>query len=266
MPHISVAENPALAAEALRSIEQENKRKPEPPPMRDLADTVFDLCGGYYQDNGVWATQFEVRELTGRDEEALGRVTDPARAVLTMIERGLVRVGDDAVSAQVVDSVLGGDWETILIALRTITFGPLAESTWKCFSCNEEFTATTDLTEIPKRTLSQDDLRFEVTGRKGVVYEIEHPYGATQRKIMAKINAPAAELNSMLLLDCLRTINGRPSLGMSDVLSLPMADRKAIISELNTRRVGPLLGEVKSECPSCGVEQATPINVAALFR
>lgn len=267
MPQMSVADNPAMAADLLRSVEQDDRqRRLEPPQMRSPGDTVYHLCGGYFQDDGRWVDEFEVRELTGRDEEALGRITDSARVMLTLIERGLVRVGGDKASPQVVDSVLGGDWETILLAIRTLTFGPEVETTWKCFSCNADFDRTINLDTIERRTLAQEDLRFEVVSRRGIVYSVEHPYGSTQRKIMAKISAPTAELNSLLLVDCIRSINERPLLGMGEVLNLPMDDRKKIIGELNKRRVGPLLGEVKSDCLSCGVEQATPINVAALFR
>ena len=260
MPQMSVADNPALAAELMREVENGSRStRPEPPPMRNPSDSVFELCGGYLQNNGMWTRQFEVRELTGRDEEVLGRITDPSRVIIALLERGLVRVGDDEASPAVIDSVLGGDWETI-------TFGSEVEATWTCFSCHKEFQTNINLDEIERRSVTQEDVQFEVTGRKGTTYVVEHPYGATQRKIIAKIDSSGAELNSLLLADCVQQIDGLPLLGMDSVLSLPMADRKRIIKEIDSRRVGPLLGGVKSECPSCGVGQATPVNVAALFR
>ena len=74
-------------------------------------DTQFQLCGGYLEDDGsTWTTAFQVRELTGRDEEYLARIKDSHRILLGVLERGLVKVGDHQATSDIADGLLGGDW------------------------------------------------------------------------------------------------------------------------------------------------------------
>lgn len=230
------------------------------------SSTIFSLDGGYIDDAGTWHTEFEVRELTGRDEEALGKVATSGRFITELLERGLLRVGS-VHGREALDSLLAGDWETVLLAIRSVTFGDEVDFSPLCRACGSDYTVTVRLSEdIPRARLEgPDDVRFEYRGRHGNVYDVVLPTGRTQRMLL-KTDSTAAEQNTLMLAECIRSIDGKPSLGRESVLDLPLADRRAILKEISQRRPGPRLEEVKTICPSCGAEDVLSISIAALFR
>lgn len=266
MPQISVAENPTLAKQILKDIAMSEPRSQ--PDLRGPVDPVFSLCGGYQQGDGKWTSEFEVRELTGRDEEYLGRITEPTRVFIAMIERGLVRIGTDRSSPEVVDGVLAGDWETILTAVRVVTFGETIETNPVCKSCIEEYVSIIDLkTALPFKTITRDQCLFDITGRHGTKYGVCLPYGSTQRRVMGMgVNPTQAEVNTIILGDCVQAINGVPLMGVDQTRDIPLADRRLIIREIEARRVGPRFQEVMTQCPACGAEQESSLSIAALFQ
>lgn len=252
----------------LQEANEGEKSSSEPPEIAPPADLVFDLHGGFMQKDGEWVTQFEVRELTGRDEEALARLTDGGRLMVTLLERGLVRVGNMKVTDEVIDGLYAGDWETVLIALRIVTFGETVTTEWSCGSCRQPYEAEIDLREdVPIRTANEID-DSPIQGKRNV-YEITPLMGSGQRKIMEKITASGttvADLNTLTLFECVESINGRPPLGMDAIRDLPIMDRRLLIDAIADRRVGPNLQGVRTKCPTCDAEQDSPLTVAALFQ
>lgn len=244
----------------------------EPPPSTEAEITpppsaVFQLDGGYMGIDGRWLTEFEVRELTGRDEEALGRVASSSRFILELLERGLVRVGD-VPGKDALDGLQAGDWESILLAIRSVTFGDAVDFTPMCFTCQTKYEITVHIREDLRHVALEgpQDLHFEFTGRHGSVYHVVLPTGSTQRKLLQNMELSMAEQNTVLLADCIESVDGRPFMGKGTVLDMPMADRRGLLAELSDRKPGPRLEEVTTLCPSCGAENAFPLSIAALFR
>jgi hypothetical protein len=271
MPKLSVAENPELAKQVLaKALESEKKEKKETPPpeVRPAPDNVFQLCGGYWQNDGVWTTEFEVRELTGRDEEYLSRIKDPAKMMIGIIERGLVRVGDDPSSREVMDSLLSGDWDTVMLAIRVVTFGPEVEVVVKCRNCSSDYEAKVHLLDnVERRTATSDEMHYTVEGRKGTVYTLSAAYGSLQRKILTSSpDSTASELNTLVLSECVQKIGPMPVVNTDSVRNLSMADRALLLDEINKRVIGPMVNEVRTECPNCGADQELGLSIAAMFR
>ena len=272
MPQLDVAANPQLAKQILKDAMAEPKgnAKAPPPQAPTPSDLVFQLAGGYIDDpsSPVWIKDFEVRELTGRDEEYIGRIKDPVMAFATMLERGLVRVGHLPADREVVDGLMAGDWETALFAIRIATFGQEYEVDRTCLFCREEYKVGLDLTkDIKFKFGDKDGLHFEVVGRHGTKYGVTHVFGSTQRQIMALgSDASTASIATLILSKCVLKINGFPPLSSDTVRDIPLADRRAILKEIELRRVGPNLSEVTTKCPACGEEQVLSLNIAALFQ
>lgn len=239
------------------------------PDVDGPPDTVFSLAAGYMADDGSWTKEFEVRELTGRDEEALARIPDVGRSLVAMIQRGTVRLGPDKATPEALDSLVGGDLDTILVAIRTVTFGPEVEIKPICNSCRTTYEATIDISkDLPIRTTNPEDLSWTVKGKKNT-YEVSLYTAATQRRIFEEMSDDSktiAVFNSEILLDSISSINGMPVLGMDAIRDLPMADRREILNSIQEHRVGPDLQGVKIKCPTCGHEQNFALNAAALFQ
>lgn len=238
----------------------------EPPTLDPPSSDVFNLFSPYLQDDGSWTTEFQVRELTGRDEEALARTSTPGQLVTAILERGLVRVGQDTNVRGVLDAIVGTDWDTVLVAIRVVTFGDEITQTLSCGNCREPYEVVLDLRhDIPTRNANPEETTFSVQGRRHT-YEVEAPLGATQRKILEKAqDFTIAELNTVLLKGCVMGIDGRPPMGDA-ILDLPMGDRAILLEEISNRRAGLDLQGVKTKCPACGAVQDSPISVAALFQ
>jgi hypothetical protein len=260
--------DPGVAKKILQQVEEMDRPTfGTPEPVVPL-DTVFHLHGGYEDNHGRLVTEFEVRELTGRDEEFLGRIKDPARMMIAMLTRGLVRVGDEPASDEVLDGLIAGDWETILLAVRIVTFGRTYTSEHICSSCGQPFESTVDLIDdLSVKTLTYEDRVFDVIGRKGAVYRATPAFGYAQRRILLRnIDETFAEMNTLMLKDCVLSINDRPVLTKGDVLDIPLADRRLLVDEIDKRRAGPELAGVRTKCPACDEEQLNPLNVVALFQ
>ena len=252
-----------IIAEANRGVDG-----PDEPDITEPLGTVFQLAAGYRQDNGQWVTEFEVRELTGRDEEALARINDVGRSLVALTERGVVRLGRDEATPERMDSLIGGDWDTVLLAVRAATFGPTVDLKPTCQGCRSEYEVTVNLlTDLSIHTANQDDLSWTVKGKRHT-YEVSLYTGATQRTIfdMMAENKTIAAINTEALMGSIDQIDGLPVLGRSDILNIGMSDRRAILESIQERRVGPDLQGVKIKCPTCGHEQSNPLNAAALFQ
>ena len=230
-------------------------------------ETVFQLSAGYLDMDGGWHTEFQVRELTGRDEEIIGRVSKVGPMLVEILQRGLVRVGPND-GKDVLDSLVAGDWETVLLAIRAVTFGQDVDFNPLCGSCNTRFDVTVDIINDVRyqKLMGPDDLYFFVEGRHGVQYRVGLPLGSTQRKSMQSTDLTISEQATLVLADCVERVDNKPSLGKETVLNMPMADRRKILGEITIRKPGPRLQEVTTLCPSCGVENPLPLNIAALFQ
>lgn len=235
----------------------------------ELPETVVELPGGYIDIDFNLVTEAEVRELTGVDEEAIAKSADAGRALITILERGTVRIGDEKATRKVLDSMLIGDRDYLLLAIRRATYGNKVDLTIDCQHCAEIQEVTVDLSEDVEVSRLDDpasDRYFEVTGPRGKVFGVSLPVGSTQRELIAKGDVTVAEMNTILLAGAVTSVDGMPSVGTSTVRNLGIADREAITREIAKRYTGPRLSAVEKDCPNCGETMLIALAMGALFR
>jgi hypothetical protein len=233
------------------------------------SDTEVRLPGGYYNPlTGEISKVAEVRELNGFDEEALSRAKNSAHAILMLLKRAVIRIGNNtSPTDQDIDSLLMGDRNQLLLGIRAATWGPeVRYEGVTCHNCGHTFTIEFDLMkDIPVRKLeSAADQTFEVELRKGSAV-VGLPTGVTQRKILTSEGKTSTELNSILLEECIQELNGIPVLDAKTIKSLGSADRQTILEAIADKNPGPLLDEVKEACPECSEEIYYPLTVMSLF-
>lgn len=256
------------ALEVVQDMSQEEEAV-ELPPTRFPVDGEVKLVGGIIDPTGVIDTA-TVRELNGRDEEIIAKAPNVAKAMIAILNRGVEYIGGEKPKAEDLDALLAADRDLLLIKIREVTFGSELEFQMTCPGCGETSDETLDIsTDIPIKYLEDpiSDRFFTVPLRKGGVAECRLPTGVTQKNLAAHAGTKTiAELNSMMLYGCIKSIDGRDVLDISQVLNLGMSDRNRIVEELAERTPGPQWNEVVKECPNCGEEVPLPLSADGLFR
>jgi hypothetical protein len=231
------------------------------------ADSMVSLPGGYVMASNEVVTTAEVRELTGADEEAISRSGSISKSLQTLLQRGLLKLGNEEATKEHLDNLLAGDRDAILLGIRRITFGDTFELMIRCPHCSEQQECSIHLVnDVPVRKLeNQNDRTWEVKTRTGKVL-VTLPNGSVQKKLMDSIDKTSAEINTIILANCIISENERPIIGSQVALNLGLADRTKIIEQILERNPGPRLGEVKKACKACGEEIDLPLGLTDLFR
>jgi hypothetical protein len=274
---ISALDNPTLAQQLVQAAISMPTEQEESSPVIEETVTIAAppasghvqlLAGLYNSFTGELTDTAEIRELNGVDEEALSRINDYGRTLLSILERGTVKIGDKPATKELLDKLLSGDREYLILQIRLATFGPEIELTGPCPSCEVEQTFTVDLendVKIDKLEDSTSGRTFVVKGKVGEI-TVEFPNGEVQRKLITSTNKTSAELDSILLKECVIMINGNTIVDPEQIKSLSMGDRREIIKELGKKNPGPDLSSIKKTCTSCGSEVPTPLSLADIFR
>ena len=268
---ISSQSNPALAnklaAEAMASAEKEVVSQPVKVAADLPPDLTVELPGGLYNPFDGVTTTAVVRELNGADEEAIARIADAGKALITILERATVKIGDKKADQETLDLLLAGDREMLLLAIRKATFGnEVILGPGECPDCGEEQTFIVDLSkDVEIKKLKDEDRQFTVDCKVGKV-AVMLPTGFVQKSIISSGNKNAAELDTILLKGCITSINGSPLITIDTVKNLSLKDRRTLITEIINKNPGPQLAQITKTCTACGTEVPLPLTLADLFR
>ena len=271
MSTLNAADNPALATQmidqVMARIEDEVTEDEVEVELVGPEDLVFQLPGGYLTFSGEVLTEAEVRELTGRDEEALSRLKTVDKVLQEVLLRGAVRIGKDKPTEDVLDQLLSGDRDYLLLRIYAATFGPTVVATPWCGTCAKTIEREVNLlTDVSVKELkSPFDRKIRVQTSRGEV-TASLPTGTVQKKMMASANKSVTELGSVLLSETVSEINGMTVLNPAQVLDLPIRDRRKISEELVQHLPGPQLQEIAVTCDTCQTELEVPLSLAALFQ
>jgi hypothetical protein len=154
----------------------------------------------------------------------------------------------------------------LLLGIRCATFGnEIKLGPGLCPHCDETQTFNVDLSKDIEIKRLDGDSEFTVDCKVGQVL-VTLPKGSTQKAIVESTNRTSAELDTIMLKNCVLQINGKDVFNAEVVRNLGMLDRRTILKEIADRNPGPQLGALKKECQSCGQEVPLPLSLADLFR
>lgn len=260
---------------ALNDLTQKVLKAMNPAPtITEMPDTYVKLPAGVLIKDEL-VQDAEVRELTGKDEEILAKAknsNNPAKYVNTLLECGVVSVGDKKANQSLLSSLIQGDLDALLMGIRRATFGDTFEVFGVvCTSCNQSNDITLNLKDIPVKELEDPTKReYEVELRRGRKAVVKFPTGSVQNEIF-KQQRTIPEMNSLTLAECVLGFlepdgSYRPSNGLADVKSLGLGDRKILQDYIYDNQPGPRYDQVTAQCSGCESEVAVPLNVGILFR
>ncbi len=268
---VSAEANPGLAnqlaADAMALAQQEKASAPLKADIKAPSNTSVELAVGLDVPFEGLITTAEIRELNGADEEAIAKLNDPAKALMMILERAVVKLGDKPTDKELLDALLAGDRELLLLAIRKATFGDEVNLEGNiCKTCVEPQKIEINLSEdVEIKKLNIEEKEFTVSCKAGMV-RVKLPTGYTQKALVSASNKTAAEMDSIVLKNCIVSINEKPLINPNDVLKLSIKDRRDILKEISERNPGPQLSEVKKSCPNCGQEVPLPLTLADLFQ
>jgi hypothetical protein len=265
---INAAQNPALANKLIQEASKTTEKPVEVAVVVSPSETVVTLPGGFLSNSGEVITVVEVRELTGRDEEAIAKSNNIGRVLTTILSRGTVSIGEEPATEEMLDRMFAGDRDAVLLGIYRATFGDDVDLDTYCSGCTDYKTIqinVQDDVEVKRLEDVVSQRLFTVNGKKNT-YLCTLPTGKVQKELLINSDKTVAELTTTLLEGTVREINGRTVLSRSQVQEIGIVDRRLIGDALMIRTFGPVLDEVKATCPDCGGEVVAPINLGALFR
>jgi hypothetical protein len=236
------------------------------PEIVSPSDTTVELPGGYVNAAGEIIRTAEVRELTGKDEEIISKTNNLGKAVLAILQLGTVKIGNEVATEKLLDELLIGDRDAILLGILKVTFGNTVKI--PVFADGEEKLVEVDINADIKTKILTDpvnDRVFIVKG-KNVDYTVKLPNGVVQREMINNAEKTSAELSTLVLENTLVRIGENPVYSKAQVQALSVVDRRKIIEEINKRAPGPQFEDVVVTDPDTGSEVTVPINLGTLFQ
>jgi len=244
------------------------------PVIEELPDTYVKLCAGIIVDSKV-VLEAEVQELNGEHEEKIekARITNnPAKYINTILQCGIVSIGDTPATPSVLDSLLQGDLDVLMLGIRKATFGDTFEVfNVECPHCGEHNDMEMNLSSIPVKSLDNPEIRdFLVPLKKGRQARVQFPNGAVQTEIYKTVMT-VPEMNHITLAACILSFveaDGTeiPCNGLAHVKKMGIQDRNTVEKFIFNNQPGPRYDQVVAPCHSCEGEVLVPLNVGILFR
>ena len=244
------------------------------PLIEDATDPTIVLPRGLFH-SGVWEREVLCRELTGVDEEALGKANNAYAYFNTVLALGVVSVGSLDLSSLPVaerqfylNDLLIGEREQIFLKIVQVSFGNQRDVNFNCQSCAvaQDVTLLLDTDFPPQEVDNVEATVLEHTTSKGDVLTYRGALGSDQEAVMDKKGLSVAEQNTLMLERCVTKRNGEliPD-PHGYARSLPMRDRQKIL-ELIVARQPQIDLNITTTCVACGATQTLGMGWGDFFR
>lgn len=261
-----------------QTAEQINEAMQEPAPFMGAGpDLYVDLFVGIQEldetsGKMVWHDKALIRELTGADEEHLALLEKKedityGEYLANVLSRGVVSVGEVPVTgAHVIDRLVLPDRDLLFLHVVKATYGDTRDIRYPCVSCNESNDVTIELdVDFPVRKPDFDPkVGIVVPTRKGDV-TLRLPTGYDSASVLTD-DKTTPQVNTEMLARC-RVWDDQVTYETSYnwALNLGIADRRALTEALVSVEIGPKMGEVNTQCASCGKDMPILLDWVSLL-
>lgn len=262
---ISTQDDPERASE----MSQKALGVGEQPEIDDAPIGHIHMPGGWIGSDGTVHHNAVVSELTGVDEEKLARVNPAANYPLflqTLLKAGLESIGGMEPDEDMLNGLLVGDREALLLGIRIATYGNNLDVSLTCPQCGEEDEVILELDEdIPIKEMETPAVRQYDVDLRNQRVAVVTPATTHMQDSIWDMKKTSAEIKTSALERCVMSIDGRP-VNRHEIRNLGLADRKTLINFLADLQPGPDYEGVRLPCQSCGLESPLVLDLADLFR
>lgn len=240
-------------------------------------NNVYEFLAGYKDENGVIHKEFELKEITGVEEEAIAKKDireNGGKLIRTLLERCITRVGEYTPKSlgqmkwrELIQSLIVGDQDYALLKLRELTMGEEIEMKHDCPYCKEKLDTVVDISELEiKPFLGERELEFELpkgfTDKEGITHtigKIRFPNGLDREILDAVARKNIGTANTMLLTRCVVEL-GTTKITDNTLRQLSIRDREYLLKVLQESNFGVNL-YIDLTCSSCGEEFKSTLNM-----
>lgn len=236
---------------------------------------VFTLPGGYIDDQGVTHSEVELAPITGFEEELLDNIGPDAcsaSVVTALLSRCMKRLGKlGPVTTSLVQSLLVGDREFLILKLRELTFGKKLNAVLRCddANCAESMDVILNLDDFAPvaKPINGRVFKFEVAGQEepnDFAIEFRLPTGADEEAAAGWLRGDAAAAVNRLLSRTILRVNDNVSINEQTVAGLPMRALKEI--EDRMEELAPFISiDLESACIECGRPFLSHLDITSFF-
>lgn len=254
----------ALANQAMGKVPDAIILPPRPP-----VDEI-ELSGGWIDRAGNLHKKVRIREMNGTDEEELAKPYQRTSVGFsdTIVKRCTVSIDGNTPEPRHLDQLLIGDRDAIVIGVRILTFGPTIEVPVTCRWCAHQFDILLDLEkDITTKELPGDPKQRtrELILPRGEIAKVNLMDGAAQMAAYGGGDMNDAERTSVMLKECVYSINDDMVTSIEQIKRLGSGTRRALITFIEENSCGPQWMGVKQECPNCQKSEDLPLSLVALF-
>jgi len=251
-------------------------------PLAHIAESVNDagvhgrrvtLPGGILDAHGNRHRVVELRELTGADEEVLcGQFESATQQVTAFLTRAIARMeGWPApIDARLVDTMLIGDRDYLLLRLRQLEVGDHVHEVVRCRArdCAKKVDVEFLISELPVRQLEVLSEHYVVplTDEQGVRHlaKLRLPTGADLAAVAPLLESNPGAANTRLYARMVQSIEGFDTASEEQVRGLPMRLRTQIGTFVGRHAPGPDL-QIDIACPHCGGDMTYAFDLRGFF-
>lgn len=239
---------------------------------------VGQFSKGYRDENGNLHRLFVYRDMTGEDEEALGKPNiknDSYKIAETMLTRCIMQIGDidkKKLSAdawkEVIKSLAIGDQDIAILRIREEAIGTEIHVKHGCSHCGttlDTIIETNELKIVPYG--GQDEIAFELPKgirdkegklcKKGIV---RLPDGNDRQMLSDMASKDVSRANSLLLVRSIVSLDGMSVITNDTVTKMSIKDRKYLLDLIKDNAFG-VDTTVEITCPNCGNTAKVPMQV-----
>lgn len=231
-------------------------------------ETVYKMLAGYTDEDGVIHKDFTLREINGKDEEALhssNKKANGAAIVSLLLERCVTSIGNFTRKdvgtekwREIIKSLYVGDQDYMLLKLREVSVGSEFEIKHECPECGAElitYVAVDELEIEPfkgeyftKFTLPKGfrDKNGELH-REGTI----RPATGLDREILTPVAKKNVAVGTSMMLTRLCTFDGDIPITQDTMAELTIKDRN-YLQELMKENLFGVNTEIEIHCDECG--------------
>lgn len=258
--------------------EEEIKVVQNEPINEDGSTQEYDLEAGYIDADGVEHKTYTLREINGKDEEAISKSdvrSNSSKVISTLLSRCCLSIGTLEKKEhtpkdweKIISNLTVGDQDIMVLKLREISIGEDFEVVHKCPHCGEEMRTYISAEEIEIVPFKGERvIDFELPrgykDKKGIIHRdgtIRLPLGKDREVLAPLLNKNVGKARTTMLVRLCKFKDGYPV--TDDVMSSLVYKDRSYLNELLNEFLFGVKTSVEVTCASCGEEFTGSLNTS----